>query len=179
MIFDKSGLEKVYLPTEKLLTTSPPVIKLTTSKGGISVFIDDFPIQKNKVRSAEEVQPRLPFEQFKSSICHRVKDLGDIPFIIRLLESNQIRKFYEKKWYPEAFYLLAMLDYLSRENDVPLCKNYNDIRTTKLLHPVYPSSIVVMCEVMNSDAPKEECLQKAIPEFLRFNIVECDVRNVC
>lgn len=131
------------------------------------------------MRSAEEVQPRLPFEQFKSSICHRVKDLGDIPFIIRLLESNQIRKFYEKKWYPEALYLLAMLDYLSRENDVPLCKNYNDIRTTKLLHPVYPSSVVVMCEVMNSDAPKEECCKDAIPEFLRFNIVECDVRNVC
>ena len=143
------------------------------------MFIDDFPIQKNEVRSAEEVQPRPPFEQFKSSICHRVKDLGDIPFIIRLLESNQIRKFYEKKWYSEALYLLAMLDYLSRENDVPLCKNYNDVRATKLLHPVYPSSIVVMCAVMNSDVPKEECLQKAIPEFLRFNIVECDVRNVC
>ena len=76
-------------------------------------------------------------------------------------------------------YLLAMLDYLSRENDVPLCKNYNDIRAAKLLHPVYPSSIVVMCEVMNSDAPKEKCLQEAIPEFLRFNIMECDVRNVC
>lgn len=105
--------------------------------------------------------------------------MGDIPFIIRLLESNQIRKFYEKKWYPEALYLLAMLDYLSRENDVPLCKNYNDIRTAKLQQPVYPSSIVVMCEVMNSDAPKEECWQKAIPEFLRFNIVECDVRNIC
>lgn len=143
------------------------------------MFIDDFPIQKNEVRSAEEAQPRLPFEQFKSSICHRVKDLGDIPFIIRLLESNQIRKFYEKKWYPEALYLLAMLDYLSRVNDVPLCKNYNDIRATKLQRPVYPSSVVVMCEAMNSSEPREDCLQEAIPEFLRFNIVECDVRNVC
>ena len=143
------------------------------------MFIDDFPIQKNEVQSTEEVQPRPPFEQFKSNVCHRVKNMGDIPFMIQLLESNQIRKFYEKKWYPEALYLLAMLDYLSRENDVPLCKNYNDIRTTKLLRPVYPSSIVVMCAVMNSDAPKEDCLQKAIPEFLRFNIVECDVRNIC
>ena len=143
------------------------------------MFIDDFPIQKNEVRSTEEVQPRLPLEQFKSTVCHRVKYMGDIPFMIQLLESDQIRELYEKKWYPEALYLLAMLDYLSRENDVPLCKNYKDIRTTKLLHPVYPSSIVVMCAVMNSDAPKEECLQEAIPEFLRFNIVECDVRNVC
>ena len=143
------------------------------------MFTEEISIQKNEVLHSEEAQQRLAFEQFKSNTCHRVKDMGDIPFIIRLLESNQIRKFYEKKWYPEALYLLAMLDYLSRENDVPLCKNYNDIRTTKLQQPVYPSSIVVMCEVMNSDAPKAECLQEAIPEFLRFNIVECDVRNVC
>ena len=143
------------------------------------MFTEEISIQKNEVLHSEEAQQRLAFEQFKSNTCHRVKDMGDIPFIIRLLESNQIRRFYEKKWYPEALYLLAMLDYLSRENDIPLCKNYNDIRTAKLQQPVYPSSIVVMCEVMNSDAPKEKCLQEAIPEFLRFNIMECDVRNVC
>lgn len=136
-------------------------------------------VQKNAVRRTEEEQPHPPFKQFKSSVCHRAKDMGDIPFIIQLLESDQIRELYEKKWYPEALYLLAMLDFLSRENDVPLCENYNDIRATRLQWPIYPSSVVVMCKVMNSDVPKEECLQKAIPEFLRFNIVECDVRNVC
>lgn len=143
------------------------------------MFTEEISIRKNEVLHSEEAQQRLAFEQFKSNTCHRVKDMGDIPFIIQLLESNQIRRFYEKKWYPEALYLLAMLDYLSRENDVPLCKNYNDIRASKLQRPVYPSSVMVMCELMNSDAPKENCLQKAIPEFLRFNIVECDVRNVC
>ena len=143
------------------------------------MFTEEISIQKSEVLHSEEVQLRPAFEQFKSNTCHRVKTMGDLSFIIQLLESNQIRKFYEKKWYPEALYLLAMLDYLSKENDVPLCKNYNDIRATKLQRPVYPSSVMVMCEVMNSDVPKEECLQKAIPEFLRFNIVECDVRNVC
>lgn len=143
------------------------------------MFTEEISIRKNEVLHSEEAQQRLAFEQFKSNTCHRVKDMGDIPFIIQLLESNQIRRFYEKKWYPEALYLLAMLDYLSRENDVPLCKNYNDIRASKLQRPVYPSSVMVMCELMNSDAPKENCLQKAIPEFMRFNIVECDVRNVC
>lgn len=140
---------------------------------------ENLPVQKNAVRRTEEAQPRPPFEQFKSSICHRVKDMGDIPFVIQLLESDQIRKLYEKKWYPEALYLLAMLDYLSRENDVPLCENYNDIRAAKLQRLVYPSSVLVMCEAMKSNTPKEDCLHKAIPEFLRFNIVECDVRNVC
>ena len=131
------------------------------------------------VQRAEEERRRPSFELFKSNTCHMVKDMGDIPFIIQLLETDQIRTLYEKKWYPEALYLLAMLDYLSRENQVPLCTNYNDIRTAKLRRPVYPSSVVILCRTLKSDAPKEECYRMAIPEFLRFNIVESDVRNVC
>jgi len=100
------------------------------------------------VQRAEEERRRPSFELFKSNTCHMVKDMGDIPFIIQLLETNQIRKLYEKKWYPEALYLLAMLDYLSRENHVPICKNYNDIRAAKLQRPVYPSSVVIMCKTL-------------------------------
>lgn len=131
------------------------------------------------VQRAEEERMRPSFELFKNNTCHLVKDMGDIPFIIQLLETNQIRKFFEKKWYPEALYLLAMLDYLSRENNVPICQNYNDIRAAKLQRPIYPSSVIVMCKALKSSAPKEECYRMAIPEFLRFNIVESEVRNVC
>ena len=131
------------------------------------------------VRVMDEERSRPSFEIFKSNICHRVKDMGDIPFVIDLLQSNQIRKLYEKKWYPEALYLLAMLDYLSRENHIPICKNYNDIRAAKLQQLVYPSSVIIMCKALKSDAPKEECIRMAIQEFLRFNIVESEVRNVC
>ncbi len=131
------------------------------------------------VEAAIEERDRPSFELFKSNTCHMVKDMGDIPFVIDLLQTNQIRRFYEKKWYPEALYLLAMLDFLSRENDIPICKNYNDIRNAKLQKRLYPSSVTILCKTMKSDAPKEDCLRLAIPEFLRFNIVECEVRNVC
>ena len=127
----------------------------------------------------DEERKRPSFDVFKSNICHQVKDLGDIPFIIQLLQSNQIRELYEKKWYPEALYLLAMLDYLSRENNVPICKNYNDIRSSKLQTLLFPSSVVILCKTMKSDEPKKEIIRMAIPEFLRFNIVESEVRNVC
>lgn len=130
------------------------------------------------VQRVDEARMRPSFEIFKSNTCHMVKDMGDIPFIIQLLQTNQIRKLYEKQWYPEALYLLAMLDYLSRENSVPICKNYNDIRKAKLQRPVYPSSVVIMCKTLKSDEPKKMCIQMAIPEFLRFNIVESEVRNV-
>lgn len=53
------------------------------------------------------------FELFKSNICHRVKDQGDIPFIIDILKSGEIRTRFNKKEYAQALYLLAMVDYLS------------------------------------------------------------------
>ena len=131
------------------------------------------------VQHIDEDRKRPSFDIFKSNVCHQVKDLGDIPFIIQLLQSNQIRELYEKKWYPEALYLLAMLDYISRENNVPICKNYNDLRSCRLQKMIYPSSVAILCKEMNSDIPKKEIIRMAIPEFLRFNIVESDVRNVC
>ena len=82
---------------------------------------------------------RQEFETFKSNTCHLVKDMGDLEFIIDTLESDRIRKLYNRQWYPESLYLLAMVDYLSRVNDLPLCSNYEDIRATKLQQPIYPA----------------------------------------
>lgn len=138
----------------------------------------DVPME-SLIAPAIENRNRPTFEVFKSNTCHQVKDMGDIPFIIQTLKENQVRSLYEKKWYPEALYLLAMVDYLSRLHNVPLYTNYNDIRRAKLQRPVYPASVVILCKTQKSDEPKQACLSKAIPEFLRFNIVESEVRNVC
>lgn len=121
---------------------------------------------------------RCDFESFKSSICHRVKEQGDIDFIINTIESEDIRIYFDRKWYPESLYLLAMLDYLSRINDVPLCEEYDDLRRLKLEKPVYPSSILVMSAAMKDESVMKDSFDKAIPEFKRFNIVENEVRNV-
>lgn len=64
---------------------------------------------------------RSSFETFKSNICHQVKEMGDIAFIIDTLENNRIRSLYEKRWYPETLYLLGMVDYLSGINGLPAC----------------------------------------------------------
>ena len=127
---------------------------------------------------ADSIEYRPSFETFKSNVCHRVKDMGDMDFIINTLETDEIRRLYQKKWYPESLYLLAMADYLCRENDLPLCREYNDIRTAKLKEPFYPASVLTMCAALKNDEPKAESLNEAIPEFMRFNIVESEVRNV-
>ncbi len=121
---------------------------------------------------------RSSFETFKNNICHRVKDLGDVEFILDLLETDEIKTMYDKQWYPEAFYLLAMLDYLSRENQIPLCTKYNDIRGQKLSKPIYPAGVLVTSEVLKSDEPLRKAEKEAIPEFRRFNIIESGVRDV-
>jgi len=121
---------------------------------------------------------RSSFEVFKSSICHFVKDKGDISFIIDTLSTDEVRTLYNRKWYPEAFYLLAMVDYLSHENEVPICTNYNDIRSQRLQELIYPASAVLSDMAMKTDKHTKECLENAIPEFLKYNIVENEVRNV-
>lgn len=121
---------------------------------------------------------RSKFETFKSNICHRVKDMGDVDFMIDILESDQVRVLFERKWYPEALYLLGMLDYLSRENNIPLCSRYDDIRQKKLEKPIYPVGVLLTCEVTHSNEPITVAEENAIPEFLRFNIIESEVRNV-
>lgn len=131
--------------------------------------------------SWEDVQVpyRKDFEIFKSNICHLVKDKGDIAFIVDTLKRNEIRNYWKRKWYPESFYLLAMVDYLSRENNLPLCKDYEDIRVHALPEPLYPRDIMLTAQLDASLDVKEQSLREAIPEFMRFNIVESEVRNVC
>ena len=46
---------------------------------------------------AESMEYRQSFETYKSNICHMVKDMGDVTFIIKILESGKIEQLYKKK----------------------------------------------------------------------------------
>lgn len=127
----------------------------------------------------KQKQPyRSDFEIFKSAICHRLKDMGDIDFIFHALTSGGIRTFYERQWYPECLYLLAMLDHISKLNDIPLCSDFNDLRKLKLARVIYPRDILLMCAVFGNDDEKKRAEQEAIPEFRQYNIIESDIRKV-
>ena len=141
----------------------------------LGVTVDSL-LENNSVESSDY---RCSFETFKSNTCHNVKDKGDIDFIIETLETDEVRKLYNRSWHREALYLLAMVDYLSRINGLPVCTNYNDIRSKKLEKPYFPAGVVVSSVATGDESIKEKALADAIPEFLRFNIVESDVRNVC
>ena len=124
------------------------------------------------------IENRIDFELYKSNVCHRLREMGDIDFIISTIEQDDIRRYYKKRWYPESLYLLAMLDYISRENDIELCEEYDDLRKRRLSEIIYPASVLALCVASKSDEPKQQAYREAIPEFMRFNIVEGEVRNV-
>lgn len=142
----------------------------------LNVTMED--LLESALKGGGSMEHRSSFEIFKSNVCHRVKELGDLDFIISTLQSDEVRRLYDKQWYPESLYLLAMVDYLSRENALPLCSNYNDIRERKLEKVVYPASVLVYAAAMNDDQILKESWDASIPEFRSFNIVENEVRNV-
>ena len=123
-------------------------------------------------------EKRPAFDVFKSEMCHQLKEKGDLNFIVYVLESGDIRKYYNRGLYPESLYLLGMLDYISRVNEVTLCVDYDDLRKCKLEEIIYPSSLLVYASTMNDKKILSRAKKEAIPEFLRFNIVENDVRDV-
>jgi hypothetical protein len=71
-----------------------------------------------------------------------------------------------------------MLDYISRENNVPLDREYDDFRRCRLEKPVYPAGLLAVSAAAGNDEALKEAEKTAIPEFMRFNIVENEVRNV-
>lgn len=125
-----------------------------------------------------QMKNRIDFDLFKSNMCHRLKELGNTEFLIDILESGIIRQYYDKQWYPEALYLLAMLDYLSRVNEEVLCTDYDDLRSKKLQETVFPSSVIAQALVTGDETVKSKAIEESIPEFIRLNIVEKDIRDV-
>jgi len=126
----------------------------------------------------EETEYRPFFETFKEKLCRHVRSEGDIGFLIEVFKSDKILYYLKKGWYREALYLLALVDYLCRDNGFPLHEDYEEARKLELSETLYPADVIISCAMLKSDNPKEESLREAIPEFLRHNIVEWNIRNI-
>ena len=159
--------EIIHGKTNILKCTTEVVYKLLKI---LNISMDDF--------LDDLTEERLDFEIFKSNVCHFLSDNDDMEFIVNVLKKDDINRYWNKKWYIEAFYLLAMLDYISRINDIPLCNKYNDLRTQSLKEPLFPKEVEMLYKFEEYSNIKDECLKKAIPEFMRHNIVESEIRNV-
>ncbi|SDA63014.1 Cro/C1-type HTH DNA-binding domain-containing protein [Butyrivibrio sp. INlla18] len=116
------------------------------------------------------------FDLFRSEQCHLVNRMGEIEYVIELLEKKKIDYYWKLNMKVESFYLLAMLDYLSKRNEIPKCTEYEELRKYKLEKLVFPADTELSEKLLGKDAHKE-ALDHAIPEFLDYNIVECEIIN--
>lgn len=108
---------------------------------------------------------------FASSLQHELKRQGDLDFISSVYSERRIDSYLKNGCIFEARYLLALIDYLSRINKLPLAKDFRAFRAFRFQDPVFLSYV-------SSEKEKEEWYHDAIPEFLVANIIEGDSRNV-
>lgn len=151
---EKCSCEMVYKLAKALDTT-------------VEFLIEEFHIPK-----------RPDFELFKSNVCHDIKRKGDLNFIVETISSHVIQEYWSIKWYLEAMYLIGILDYLCRINSIPKCNEYEEYRNYRMESTVYPRSVKYEELIGKSNRVKMYCEENAIPELLRFNIVEGEIRNV-
>jgi len=121
---------------------------------------------------------RSSFDVFKSNICHYLKSVGELDFIKEILCTNVPQTLYDKKWFAECLYLIALTDYLSRKNNIPIYTGYDSLRMCKLSEPLYSSSIYMLYLLTKDESILTDSFNNSIPEFKRFNIVENEIENI-
>lgn len=124
-----------------------------------------------------DMQTNEDFELYKSNVFHFVKQKGDFEFIKTMRETTMIEECFSKNKNKEGFYLLAMVDYLCEVNGIPKIERFYIYRKKKLKSLIYPRGILLLSLLSEPDA-KEQALKNAIPEFLKYNIVEENIRDV-
>lgn len=126
---------------------------------------------------------KLSYDTFRSEICHMYHFDGDYEFIKKVMKSNLVVYFWNKKEYAKSLYVLAIIDYISWKNDVPLFEEYEQIRKRKLEDILYPSEIVMMDRIEQSNRNRnmaiEECRNDECGAFFfRHNIIERSIEDV-
>lgn len=124
------------------------------------------------------VPERVSLETFKNQVRHDLKELGDEAFLEKTISSDLVNRYWRLEWYFEALYTLAMVDYLCRVNNLKIVSKYDDLREYKLPEISYPSDIVLASMIDNDHDIRKMAVKESIPEFMRFNIVESEVRDV-
>lgn len=122
----------------------------------------------------------LPYDEFRSDICHLLKSMGDQEFVKIVYREKWIYLCILDKKDVFAIYLLCMCDYLSRIHGQPYNEEYEILRQKKLPEPLYTRDLYLLKKI--DETLCKETMRKqeknAYPEFKRNNIMEGGIRDV-
>ena len=118
------------------------------------------------------------FELFKSNICQLIKNQNAERIINKIIVDQSIETYFEKQEYDKSLYLLGIVDYLTNKFKLQTRHELDKYRTYKLNEMLYPRSVELIFILTKDDALKKKALANAIPEFLKYNIIEGEIENV-
>ncbi len=118
------------------------------------------------------------FELFKSNVCQILKNKSANQFINKIVTEKMVERYFDQGDYKKSFYLVALVDYLCRRDNIKVVSSYDKYRSYKLKDILFPSSVELLSQILKNDTLKKDALNNAIPEFLHFNIVEGEIENV-
>lgn len=117
-----------------------------------------------KINIDDLVYEKEDFQTFRNNLHHELKNQGELNTLLNILENRKIDYYLMHEDILKAMYLLSLLDYLSKENQLPLCQEYSELRKQTLKEPYYVGNQL-----------QERKSVKYIQEFVTHNIYEGDL----
>ena len=116
------------------------------------------------------------FDVFKSSVCHELKSLKDKQFLIKYLSNNKVKEYYQNNDFLKAIYLISIIDFVCKRNNLPLVSQFNEIRKLKLDKLYVPESLFLLLK--SNQITVSQIIKESNNIFLKHNIVESEIENV-
>jgi len=124
-----------------------------------------------------EVDKDKSFPLFTSHLSHELKRKGDIEFINTVLLEENLDTIFSSGQYRRTLYLVAMIEYLCRINNVPVKKEIQKYQEYKLKDLTFFDDVETYFHVTEKTDLKEQVMRDSLPEFLKYNIAERNVRR--
>lgn len=118
------------------------------------------------------------YTNYTSELCHMLKRMGDIAFTECILDYVDIDMLIASGRKKQALYTVAIIDYISKENGIPINPNLSKYRKLKMEVLSFSSGVETYTRIMKTNTMKERALKLALDEFLHYNIVESSVRDI-
>ncbi|SDW03814.1 Cro/C1-type HTH DNA-binding domain-containing protein [Kandleria vitulina] len=125
------------------------------------------------------MEKRPGLENFKREVRQGINEMGEVKYVISVLGKNVIDFYMQLDWHIEALYLLATIEYLCHKNHLDFIDqyDYSALETYVPEEAIYPEGIGLLSRIMGMDM-KERVLEFAIPEYMKYNIIEYEMDQV-
>ena len=106
------------------------------------------------------------FAGFRRQMIEEITRKGEEAFVFNTLTSERVEDIYLDSDYPEALYLIGLVDYLAAKNGLLRITRYDRYRADMMKNPV----IAPMAKQVPFYTPG--AILPAIPQLLKFNFIE-------